>query len=363
MSKKWEENEIKFIKENYTTLSDKEIAIILGRTEESVKTRRKRIGVKRTNKKYGWDDVITAFDKSDLILMSTESDYVNSGVNSLKYMCPRHRSKGIRTISLAHLLNGEGCFYCGREITAEKKTLEFDDDYYKQLCEERGYTYLGAERIKGFINIKFICNKHKELGEQYQSVYNMKRRWSCQYCAGKNLPKWYIEKQIKIKNPDIEVLSDFKMLTDRVKCRCKKHNIMSEKSVQDVLRGYCCYKCGLERKHPSYREEEISNLLDRWGYTYKREYTFEGCKDERVLPFDFYLVDYNTCIEYDGEHHYRNVFGDENLQTICKHDKIKNDYCKKNKINLIRIPYWESDDLEGFLFEELSKLNIIELIS
>ena len=41
---------------------------------------------------------------------------------------------------------------------------------------------------------------------------------------------------------------------------------------------------------------------------------------------------------------------------------IKNDFCKRNNIDLIRIPYWEFDDLEYFLFDNLVKLGIIEEI-
>lgn len=363
MSKKWKEEEIQFIKENYTKLSDKEIAIELDRTESSVATKRKHLGFKRTNRKYEWDDVLNAFKNTDLILISVEEDYVDSATNSLKYICPIHKDKGVRTISLGHLLNGEGCYFCGRETTAKKKTLEFDEEYYKKLCNERDYTYLGAERINGFISIKFICNKHKELGEQYQSVYNMERRNSCQYCIGRNLPRWYIDNQIKINNPNIEILSDYKKLTDRVTCRCKKHNIISEKSVQDVLRGYCCYRCGLENRHSSYAEDLISNILDNWGYKYNREYTFDGCKDKHVLPFDFYLEDFNTCIEYDGKHHYEPVFGVDNLEVMKRHDAIKSKFCEDNNIHLIRIPYWEYDDIENFLFNEFLNIKIVELIS
>ena len=44
---------------------------------------------------------------------------------------------------------------------------------------------------------------------------------------------------------------------------------------------------------------------------------------------------------------------------IKKHDNIKNKYCEKHNIPLIRIPYWELDDIEYVLFDELVKLNVI----
>ena len=42
MTKKWSEDEIQFIKDNYETLTDAEIAEELGRTRSSVETKRKR---------------------------------------------------------------------------------------------------------------------------------------------------------------------------------------------------------------------------------------------------------------------------------------------------------------------------------
>lgn len=73
------------------------------------------------------------------------------------------------------------------------------------------------------------------------------------------------------------------------------------------------------------------------------------------MPFDFYLPDYNTCIEYDGELHYKAVDyfgGDDALSNTKCRDEIKTQYCKENNIKLIRIPYWEFDNIEEILNRE-----------
>ena len=92
-----------------------------------------------------------------------------------------------------------------------------------------------------------------------------------------------------------------------------------------------------------------------------------------TLTFDFYLPDYNTCIEYDGIQHYepkqiarkmsKEVAYKAYIQT--KHnDLIKNKYCKKHGISLIRIPYWELEDenIEYYLFDKFVELNILEKV-
>ena len=49
----------------------------------------------------------------------------------------------------------------------------------------------------------------------------------------------------------------------------------------------------------------------------------------------------------------------EQLRIAQKHDDIKNKYCLDNNILLIRISYWESDNIESFLLSELKKYNLI----
>lgn len=41
-----------------------------------------------------------------------------------------------------------------------------------------------------------------------------------------------------------------------------------------------------------------------------------------------------------------------------KHDNIKNTFCFKNNINLIRIPYWEFENIEKILKQHLTSLNV-----
>ena len=40
-------------------------------------------------------------------------------------------------------------------------------------------------------------------------------------------------------------------------------------------------------------------------------------------------------------------------------DNIKRDYCKKNNISLIEVPYLECDNMESFLYAELNKIGFL----
>lgn len=96
-------------------------------------------------------------------------------------------------------------------------------------------------------------------------------------------------------------------------------------------------------------------MLKKSDVEFIQEKSFTDCIDKHALPFDFYLPDLNTCIEYDGEQHYFNIkyFGNS-LESVQEHDRIKTKYCEDNGIKLIRIPYWEYDNIETILTTELN---------
>jgi len=61
-----------------------------------------------------------------------------------------------------------------------------------------------------------------------------------------------------------------------------------------------------------------------------------------LLKFDFYLPKYNYCIEYDGQQHFKPLEFFGGIVQFKKNqtrDKIKNDYCKKETIKLVRVKY------------------------
>lgn len=107
-------------------------------------------------------------------------------------------------------------------------------------------------------------------------------------------------------------------------------------------------------------EELVAKGLSKLNIFYEREKYFIGCIDQDTqgkLRFDFYLPEQNCCIEFDGEIHYGVNTGrwnnSINQEKIQKHDKIKNEYCHKNNIHLIRIPYWDRDNIDSIYLEKL----------
>ena len=113
---------------------------------------------------------------------------------------------------------------------------------------------------------------------------------------------------------------------------------------------------------------EVENILDELKLLYVPQYRFDDCRDINPLPFDFYLNEYNVAIEVDGEGHYYPIKYSSswteketlaNFYTIKKHDKIKTKYCINNNIELIRIPYYERNNLKSFLTNKLIEKGVL----
>ena len=116
------------------------------------------------------------------------------------------------------------------------------------------------------------------------------------------------------------------------------------------------YKQGCPNYNDSIGEKDIKISLNDANIKYVIQKKFDDCRNINPLPFDFYLQEYNTCIEYDGEFHYKSVKkfgGDRKLETQRNHDKIKNKWCLDNNINLIRIPYNKKSKIFQILKENL----------
>lgn len=139
-------------------------------------------------------------------------------------------------------------------------------------------------------------------------------------------------------------LASFNNLHDKIKIICSKHGVF-EQEANNHLRGEGCPLCAKESKK-SKGCQTIEKFLNENKIEFLTEYTFENCVGVRnKLPFDYYLPKYNILIEYDGEQHYKPKFHQtkEEFTKQKENDKIKNEFCKKEGIKLIRISYKEKN--------------------
>lgn len=277
------------------------------------------------------------------ISMEKVKDDKGRGQINVTIKCPKGH---ITTKRWSNIRDNKKCTKC----TGNKK---FTLDEIKEYVESFGYKFLSNVYNGKDKKYDFMCDK----GHKYSTSYAVFRRgFRCPHCSGKSK---YTINQVReiIEKEGYKLLStEYKSALDYIIVQCDEKHEPYEVKFSDFNNN--------ERRCPhckkSKGEKRISEVLDNMNIKYHTQYKFEDCKSIKCLPFDFYIKDMNILIEFDGEGHYKPIYWHGNKEvafdvfvgTIIR-DTIKNDYCKKNNINLIRIPYWKFDKIEEILKESL----------
>jgi hypothetical protein len=107
-------------------------------------------------------------------------------------------------------------------------------------------------------------------------------------------------------------------------------------------------------------ESKIKDYLIDNNIKYRASKTFKGLigLGNGLLSYDFYLVDYNLLIEYQGNYHdgTANNQSKKDLERQQEHDKRKREYANINNIKLLEIWYWDFDNIEGIFQNEFLEM-------
>ena len=259
-------------------------------------------------------------------------DYKHSQKN-IKIICPIH---GVFEQKACNHLSGLNCTKCNKFY---KLTTESFIDKCNKIYNNK-YDYSLANYIDSRSKIKIICPEH---GVFEQCSGNHLRGFECMKCSI-NKRKITLNKFIEMSNEFHKNKYDYSLVEYinfdiKIKIICPIHGIFNQNPSNHVG-GQGCPICKESRG-----EKRIREFLNQNKIEYICQKSFQKCKHKNVLKFDFYLPNYNTCIEYDGrQHFYINEFfgGIDEFKKVKIRDQIKNEYCKINNIYLIRIRYDEN---------------------
>ena len=279
-------------------------------------------------------------NKYDYSLVEYKSAHVK-----VKIICPNH---GVFEEQPSHHLKGHGCKKCAG---TEKLTTEQFIEKAKLIHGDK-YDYSLVDYKNANTKVKIICPKHGVF-KQSPNVHLSKGGCDCPFCSHRSFKLTTEEfiKKAKIahgNNYDYSLTNYINGRT-KVKIICPKHGVFEQLPNDHYKKG--CPKC-----NSSKGEIKVRNFLKENGILFEEQKKFKDCKNEKPLPFDFYLPEKNLLIEYDGEQHYfpKEIFGGEKGFTERKvNDKIKDEYAKKNGIKLIRIPYYDFDKIGEILNENI----------
>ena len=260
-------------------------------------------------------------------------DYTESK-NKVIIICSEHGEFQQR--ASGHL-SGFGCSKCSHE----KQKLTFNEFKEKaKTIHGNKYDYRLVDYINYDTKVKIICSVH---GEFQQTPSNHLKGKDCELCSFVKRKTKTLEFKEKAKiihgNKYDYRLVDYLGFDTKVKIICSVHGEFQQ-TPQNHLKGQNCPFC-----KESKGENKIRDLLNYNQIHFIPQHRFPDCKNKIKLPFDFYLPDYNTCIEFNGIQHYKPIDyfgGEKRFKEQQKTDTIKKYYCEKNKIKLIVIKYNEN---------------------
>lgn len=292
----------------------------------------------------------------------SETIYVNANTK-VKIICPQHgpfyKNPG------NHIHEKQGCPYCSKILI---NTASFITRALEIYGED--YDYSEVNVVDLYTPVKIICKEHGPFWRTPDEFLN--KKFDCPICKEKRTHDKKFKSQEQFLKELYSIFGDaydyskvvYVDCYTPVELICKEHGPFFKDPLHLLNRQSGCPLCSISKGELTVR----SSLIDL-NINFKKSKTFENCRYIRPLPFDFYLPDYNCCIEYQGEQHYRpSTFGqfsleeaEQNFKEQQIRDQIKKDFCKESKISLIEIKYnLPLVQIEENLKEILEKGNLIK---
>ncbi len=195
--------------------------------------------------------------------------------------------------------------------------------------------------------VEIICKIHGPFSQSIKS--HILKRAGCPRCAGnaRKTTEEFIAGAIKVHGDRYDYSKvNYICSATKVIIICKEHGEFTQQP-GNHLGGHGCMQCNREE---SKGERAVRIFLEEHNISFEREKRFKTCRDKKSLPFDFFIPSKKLCIEYDGNQHYDMKYftyikkikdKEKAFKTTQYHDMLKNEWCKENDIELIRIKYDE----------------------
>lgn len=309
--------------------------------------------------KYDYEKVKKIFSDTGYTLTST--NYINAATD-LNYIC----NNGCENkITLNRLQIGQRCNKCTNS-TKNTYTYNSVNILFTQL---NFILYLDCNIDKNIvININTTLVNYKcPLNHDNNNI--LLRNWlrsehKCKICninekkTRNNFSIEFIREEFNKK--DFKLIDESQYITNlsELDIECYKYHKTKLSFSDFYYKGYGCKKCTQSKLDAN------TNMILKTipNITVEKQKKYDDCIDTKCLPFDF-CINNKFLIECDGIQHFKPVkyFGGVVRHEIQnKHDKIKNEYCCKNKIPLLRISYKDIKDIEKIIKKFIINLDIMK---
>lgn len=283
------------------------------------------------------------------------------------------------------------CVDCGVYFTRR-----FGDFYYKKqyICpacgkitrgKKKQVPYIEVSKILSSFDVELRKNMDIEMTEdQWEGAYKTYwiqcaecKEWTyktvnaftqgshrCVDCgkkhAGKSKTKSheeFVQSVFLLEGDEYSVISRYTYGLNKIQMKHNKCGNVWEITPANFLRGRRCPYC-----FESKGEQAIRHWLNKENIKYTTQYIYDDLVSDKGNPlrFDFAVYDVQDelylLIEYDGEFHYKKQYKNDGYEELIKHDHRKTQYCIDNHIPLLRIPYWEYEQIENILHNKCGVL-------
>lgn len=292
------------------------------------------------------------FKKEIFALVGDEYEIIGEYVNNKKPIEAIHHSHSgdhiFKMYPKNFLIGGTRCPICAKnskkDISYIQNFLDLRGDnitvldkFYRARKSGRKYAYLTLQHN--------VCNRTFTVA--MSNILNVGT--GCPYCCKnrKITPDVFNDMYVN----DITD-GEYTLLTEEVYGSETKIEMKHNKcgntfitSVHNFNNGCRCPIC-----RSSKNEKIIFDFLKENNLDFVHQWTPENFKNgKNSKKFDFYIPSKKLVIEYDGEFHYLPVFGYEYLEKTKERDIEKDNYCRLDNINMLRIPFWESERIKEIL--------------
>lgn len=275
-------------------------------------------------------------------------DYKNK-IKKVIIICSEHGE--FRQSMYNHINCKQGCPKCANILIGQKKKenakTTFIEKANKKHKNKYDYSLLNYTDSNSLIQI--ICPIH---GVFEQRAMTHLTGCGCQTCGIEHKQtnllslSEFLEKAKNIHGEKYNYEQVIYNGTERkVIIKCSIHGEFKQTPHNHISNKQGCPNC-----KKSFGHDNVKYYLTEKKISFIEEHWFDNCrnpKTNRLLRFDFYLPDFNICIEFDGIQHQTpfSFSSDQTEETKLKNllelqyrDNIKNEYCKNNEVELIRIP-------------------------
>lgn len=262
-------------------------------------------------------------------------------------------------VAFSHL-NGCGCSKCNAENVGNRKRMN-QQEFISKASEihKNKYDYSRVQYKNAVSKVEIYCPNH---GVFLQRPFAHLKGQGCPSCVKEKM--WT---ELRHKKTTEEFIKEARSIHGDFYCYSKTKYEHSCKKIiitcpihgdfyitpSSHLGGSGCPMCSSSKG-----ENFVKYILDKYGIDYLQQYRVSNesllCLQKHFFV-DFFIPKQNVIIEYNGIQHYKKTdyFHHKDLERQQERDMALRQYCKKHKIKLIEIPYWDYDNIETILKKEL----------